>query len=531
MANEEKQNYPQDEIDKGTQSLATITTKKTPCCGGDRECSSTSFCSSKPAPAEVKQLSGNGSCSDESNCAKNESRATNSCCASKALPNINACCDGNHRTSSIAAKSGEDCCGAMSLTVPAVKSCCGENHGPDSKDYNRHNLNGKNCGSTSCDSTKVHSSGLETDCCSGGSHQNKSLKCLAVIHPGESAVDVFDTTGRSKTFRVSNYKGKDISGKKLCFSTHGAADDVGGMLTPCFEGSGKLAETEDGCRCGIDTQHLHAHVYDPEVCGVDENGANCSSSAAKSKATDWRFLSQVTLHLDDNKEESISYMPITASMPKVCNSDVLHKQLANKGLKLSHWLRWRNGGTACGEKSYCGVKCRRHRLYPVQHEDHTDYLIHNEATGGLHMEHPNCDSCGDVDIHGRFRLVHTRSWMGDKSSRINLHVFEVHEEPFHLFDLLSGLFELESSRVLAATAVVEDSSSRVGRSQFSVKGICCASEIPQVESILRPLFGISKISVNPTTKMGEIELIKHWFHIDLSFFSHAHFYLATLIQF
>lgn len=539
------------------------------CCGGVKKCSSTatsgatlsattSCCSSKQAPAAAAVKS---SCDTKGNNLVSNSKSASSdgkgCCGG----NNNSTCADN--TPVFAAS--KSCC--ASKIIPAVnnKSCCDtKNHGADSNtttnNHHQHhhnhppnNLNDKQsscCGDKQCCDTRIQSSLIPpttttrttSDCCSSGSCNNNnnntnntSIKCIAVIRPGEPAVDVFDTTGRSKTFRISNPKGggKDIlsGGKKMCFSTHGASEDVGGMLTPCFEGSGKHAETEDGCRCGIEEQHLHAHVYDPDVCGVEEEdgvggSGGSSSAAARSRATDWRFLSQLTLHLDDDKKEGISYMPITASMPKVCNSDALHKQLTSKGLKLSHWLRWRNGGTPCaaGDNSYCGVKCKRHRLYPVQHEDHTDYLIHNETTGALHMEHPNCASCGDVDIHGRFRLVHTRSWMGggDKSSQISLHVFEPHEEPFHLLDVLSGLFELESSRVHAARAVVvEDSlssssSTRVGRSQFSVKGICCASEIPQVESILRPLHGVSKISVNPTTKMGEFQWCTLSLHVDQS---------------
>lgn len=484
--------------DTGTM-LSTISTEKSSslCCGGDSKCSSTT--------------KSGGLISASSCCSSNPDRATKDCCGDESI------------TADQVPSSAKSCNDSKSL--PALKPCCGGNSVAKTNKISKHSSNDKCCGDKSCCETKVQSTPSNSDCCSGeGSNSSdNSLKCIAVIHPGESAVDVFDTTGRSKTFRINNNKGNAMTGKKLCFSTHGAAEDIGRLLTPCFEGSGKHAETEDGCPCGIDEQHLHAHVYDPEVCGVDV-GTNCvSSAAARSKATDWRFLSRLTFHLDDTNDADISYMPITASMPKVCNSDALHKQLTNKGLKLTHWLRWRNGDTTtCGDKSYCGVKCKRHRLYPIQHEDHTDYLIHNEKTGDMHLEHPNCDQCGDVDIHGRFRHVHTRSWMGNKPVRINLHVFEVHEEPFHLLDLLSGLFEIESSRVHAARAVVEDSSSRVGRSQFSVKGICCASEIPQVESILRPLSGISKISVNATTKMGMTELRILFFElINLFLSSHA----------
>ena len=39
-----------------------------------------------------------------------------------------------------------------------------------------------------------------------------------------------------------------------------------------------------------------------------------------------------------------------------------------------------------------------------------------------------------------------------------------------------------------------------GRSQFYVGGICCASEIPAINSILEPLPGVKNVSINTTTK-------------------------------
>mmetsp|Transcript_29767 Transcript_29767/g.63127 ORF Transcript_29767/g.63127 Transcript_29767/m.63127 type:complete len:1409 (+) Transcript_29767:67-4293(+) len=487
------------------------------CCDNDAGVDNGNCCSPKIAPAAKSCCGDNGGggskTTKQTDCCGNEI-IEDGCCSSKKIPAAKSCCDGGGSGSktaktsnmknnvSVAVKSccndsgnsakqvAASCC-SSSTTKPATKSCC--------------DLNAES--NTSCCPPK------NTDCCNKSI--DKTQSCLAVIRPDNSAVDVFDTKGRSKTFRF-NSKRKDMSGKKLCFSTHGAGEDIDGMLTPCFNRNGEHDEPEEECACGEEEPHLHAHIYDPEICGVVDDSAGCASAGAASarkKATNWRFLSQVTLLLDDDgSKEEASYMPITESMPKECNSGALQNHLTERGLKLSHWLRWRNDGEknqACNENSYCGVSCKSHRLYPIRHEDHTDFLIHNETTGALHLEHPNCASCGENDIHGRFRLVHTRSWMGDpnkgknKGSRIKLHFFQVHEEPFRLMDVLSGMFELESSRVHAVRAVVEETSSslsRVGRSQFHVKGICCASEIPQVESILRPIDGVVEISINTTTK-------------------------------
>ena len=59
---------------------------------------------------------------------------------------------------------------------------------------------------------------------------------------------------------------------------------------------------------------------------------------------------------------------------------------------------------------------------------------------------------------------------------------------------------VSSSNVQAAKDLVHDAGSRVGRSKFHVEGICCASETPLVEGILRPIPGVVEVSVNPTTR-------------------------------
>lgn len=46
-----------------------------------------------------------------------------------------------------------------------------------------------------------------------------------------------------------------------------------------------------------------------------------------------------------------------------------------------------------------------------------------------------------------------------------------------------------------------------GRSQFHVEKICCASEIPAINSILNPIEGVSKVQINVTTKMVRIFLL------------------------
>ena len=37
------------------------------------------------------------------------------------------------------------------------------------------------------------------------------------------------------------------------------------------------------------------------------------------------------------------------------------------------------------------------------------------------------------------------------------------------------------------------------RSQFFVRGICCASEVPTIKGIVKPMHGVSKLNINITT--------------------------------
>lgn len=64
---------------------------------------------------------------------------------------------------------------------------------------------------------------------------------------------------------------------------------------------------------------------------------------------------------------------------------------------------------------------------------------------------------------------------------------------------------IQSSRYLLADTLNENDEddepmSRIGRSHFTAKGICCSSEIPMVKSILVPIKGVENVKVSPATK-------------------------------
>lgn len=265
----------------------------------------------------------------------------------------------------------------------------------------------------------------------------------------------------------------------------------------------------EDCTCGLQEPHIHAHVQ-TDSCSRDDTGD--SSTKKKQKRADWRFLSQITLHLDE--DEVHNYVPINPSMPKECNSYLVESHFQEKG------LTWATARDCCDPTPN---DCQRHRKYKMDHDGHTDYLVHNEETGGLHLEHP-CGDCGENDIHGRFSFLHTRKWLDGTTARkkdikeFRLHFFqEPHAEPFRLIDVLSHLFELESGRVHAVRVVDEllikrrpstvstvEAKKQEGRSHLFVEKICCASETRQIQSLLK-VKGVTDVSVNTTTKMVYVD--------------------------
>jgi len=71
---------------------------------------------------------------------------------------------------------------------------------------------------------------------------------------------------------------------------------------------------------------------------------------------------------------------------------------------------------------------------------------------------------------------------------------------------------VETLKTMGYFAVLQDEQLEMGeealelvRSQFYVQGICCASEIPSIQKIVKPLPGVHKIQINITTKMVYVQ--------------------------
>jgi hypothetical protein len=155
--------------------------------------------------------------------------------------------------------------------------------------------------------------------------EDGGVLCLAVVRESGADISLFDASGEVRSF---SYKG-DI--RKLCFSSHGQeADD---LLTPCFDDAGNHGSPEEGCFCGVETPHLHAHVHDPKTCNED------SPNTAE---VDLMKLARMTLHpTEESKNSSLFQIPVSERLPKECNSKDFVHHLSTSGDSLHAPLKKR----------------------------------------------------------------------------------------------------------------------------------------------------------------------------------------------
>lgn len=325
--------------------------------------------------------------------------------------------------------------------------------------------------------------------------------CLAVVRENGADVIIFDADGVPRTFSTSAHADID----QLCFRSHGPdGDDHGGALTPCFDERGKHGAPEQSCPCGVDTPHLHAHVRDPKTC-EDDRAHHPAASADKIAYLTSQILHPTTENYGVHESTPLLlHIPVTERMPNHCNNDEI---TATAGTGWRH----RRGNR---------------RVHQIQHGGHVDYLVHNAETDQMHLEHA-CDGCGKHDVHGTFAHLGKRR----VSSSVQLHFFTVAPRPFSLRDCLTDLFELGSDRVNAVdnimlhaeqscqghdhqhhhapapivAAMAVPAAVNVVRSTFKCTQICCASEIPMIHTVLKPVNGIDNIRINVPLKQVLID--------------------------
>lgn len=504
--------------------------------------------------------------SSSSSCGNSDGKKS---CSSRTTTNnaTKSCCAGN------ASDVSPSCC-AASATTMASTSCA-------SKNGTSHNMK-------SCCNQQTHTNIHEVEEEENNNDNDDNL-CLAVVRENGADVVVFDKEGKPRVFSIHDNDGTQINknnndpNKKICFSTHGQ-EGIDDLLTPCFDEDGKHGIPEEGCFCGIDTPHLHAHLYNPTTCddhneneevldlvGLGGEATSFNSSQTNTKknkktsttqADDIMFLSQLTLHPNDNdhddnndalyeisghtnassenfeENERIPFLAISERLPKECNSKEIkrqqsyHQQEQQKGSSScsdcctnpastthtpsthhghdqNHYLhgqthvrRRKNGTNGHGYKN-------SRRMHKVQHDDHVDYLVHNTKTDKLHLEHP-CDGCGDDDVHGNFNLVTKRRLLGNA---LQVHFFEVSSKPFHILDYFKNLpsppsFNLHSDRVLVTRNTVtshdyhpHDHQDSGGHGHDTHHGPCCGATTTTTTLTSPPIAAVNKKSkISSTSK-------------------------------
>eukprot|EP00980_Cylindrotheca_fusiformis_P030228 scaffold24572_cov157-Cylindrotheca_fusiformis.AAC.1 len=102
----------------------------------------------------------------------------------------------------------------------------------------------------------------------------------------------------------------------------------------------------------------------------------------------------------------------------------------------------------------------------------------------------------NVDILTKTKLVHVTHDPNVITTQEILHALNLQE--------LNASLKRDGDGA-TAKAITPASSGASGRSTFFVNGICCASEIPAINEILKQLKGIQKVSVNVPNKMVYVE--------------------------
>jgi len=161
----------------------------------------------------------------------------------------------------------------------------------------------------------------------------------------------------------------------------------------------------------------------------DENSEGPLPSSSRPQNEQDKMNDERTPFLKKSKS-----IPISKGLPSDCNSREYKKFLTERGIDDS----------------------TKSKLHKIMHHDHYDVLVHNEATGNMHLEH-DCNDCGDTDIHGKLDLVYQRKWSGNRGANPKLPVAKGNKKgkrsirlnfyaiPKKTFGLFESLFTTDTS--------------------------------------------------------------------------------------
>jgi hypothetical protein len=280
---------------------------------------------------------------------------------SKTTTSIDSCCG-----------SGSSCCSPLTTRTStttttttttreeeSLKACLAErpvvNHGHD--DHDDHH--GPKTTTTVMEQDHDHDDDDDK------ADDDDDVLCLAVVPEDGNTISILDASGAVQSYAYqggsSSKGGGNNNVRHLCFSSHGndtdtATDD---LLTPCFDEDGNHGMPDEGCFCGLDVPHLHAHLFDPKVCNItdekNEKGPQKKKSMASCESNLIHLASLTLLPVHDNTTEGgnahrLLQIPLSKHMPSSeCNSKDL--------LLLSHKKK-RSGNIE--------TTVPNRRMYPVQ---------------------------------------------------------------------------------------------------------------------------------------------------------------------
>lgn len=208
-------------------------------------------------------------------------------------------------------------------------------------------------------------------------------ECFALIL-NDRQLCVVDMEGSMRSFSCQN----SASIQDLCFSSHAnvAVDD---LLTPCFDEEGRHGSPEEGCFCGLEEPHIHAHIYDASKC-CHENEKTSTAGAEDSL----KKLAQITLVANEQSTDNV---------------------------EISSTARFRN---ECNSKNLVEIHSTRMcPLFSVKHDDHVDTVVRDEINGNIMIEHDSCAKCTGRDCHGLLVGDEERKWDTESAESLVFRIY------------------------------------------------------------------------------------------------------------
>lgn len=280
---------------------------------------------------------------------------------------------------------------------------------------------------------------------------------------------------------------------------------------------------EHGPQCGH-TAILHDCCHGKSLGFLVDGELECFDLAAGGSADKPQFLSRVgntgCCRSDGNKQtvdgcggdtklsgqDELGF-PASDETTRLCSfSEGIRQRRSNSSKKITN-------GAASKTNSPCshvhGPDCGHER---IPHGDHYDYLVPG-SDGTYHMHHQTVSDkcatdCGSTNLeccpsHGKMRKVQSKT--GEWTWSLLISSFVDTESILSEYLGVEWAAGVAIKKVEAAAAVAVEIEDVIMKTTLLIEGICCSSEVPIVEKILRPMPGVIKVSVNAVNRSALVE--------------------------